>query len=116
MMMDENGDGVISKKEFEKFLKNSPIAPMMGQAEQMLGAMGPQLQTFVDQLKQARSAMAAMEGGITGKLIMKAMEWSRSGVDEATFLGFMIPLLREQQENVSMDARMDLMMKQFGNS
>merc|ERR550537_2162384 len=88
----------------------------MAQAEMMLGSQQGQLQAFIEQMKQARTAMAAMEGGITNKLIMKAMEWSRTGVDEATFLSHMIPLLREQQENVSLDARVDLMNKQFENT
>jgi len=52
----------------------------------------------VGQVRLLRESIAKFESNVGAQFYMKAMEFSQGGVDEATFVGQVVPLLRESQK------------------
>lgn len=52
---------------------------------------------IVQMMKLGREALGKVESNVGAQFYMKAMEWSQGGVDEATFLCQVVPLMRESQ-------------------
>jgi len=57
---------------------------------------GPKGQ-LVKMIKMVREALAKAESNIGAQFYMRAMEWSQGGVDEASFLCQVVPIMRDSQ-------------------
>lgn len=65
--------------------------------EEVKNAPGMQAKV-VGQVRLMRESIAKFESNVGAQFYMKAMEFSQGGVDEATFVGQVVPLLRESQK------------------
>jgi Ca2+-binding EF-hand superfamily protein len=94
---------LVSRDKLAKKLEESGFLDMMAAAFADDGVAGPK-QQIVSQMKVMRQSFAKFEADTGAQLYMKAMEWRQGGVDEATFVSQVVPILRENQK-----ARMDEM-------
>jgi len=79
------------------------------------GSQGPMAQ-LVNSMKVMRESFAKLESSSGAQFYMKAMEWSQGGVDEATFISQVVPMLRENQKKQMEEMQADpmaMVQKQF---
>jgi len=79
------------------------------------GSQGPKAQ-LVNAMKTTRESFAQFEASSGAQFYMKAMEWSQGGVDEATFISQVVPMLRENQKKQMEEMQADpmaMVQKQF---
>lgn len=88
---------LVSRDKLAKQLEENGVLEMMAQIFADDGSQGPKAQ-LVNSMKAARQAFAQFESSTGAQFYMKAMEWSQGGVDEATFVSQVVPLLRENQK------------------
>jgi len=88
---------LVSRDDLASRLEQSGAMDTMAKVFADDGSKGPK-QQLVNSLKLVREAFAKSESNVGGQFYMKAMEWSQGGVDEATFVCQVVPLLRENQK------------------
>lgn len=93
--MDPNA--MLSRDEVEEQLKESGIIDGIKAVFADGSQQGPKAQ-MVNAIKAGREALGRAESNVGAQFYMKAMEWSQGGVDEATFLCQMVPMMRESQD------------------
>jgi len=101
-MLDTNHDGVISKAEFQN---SQELRSGIGMLAQVISGSGPmgadpamqmQRQQMIASVKQVRANLATLEQNVGAQFYMQAMDFMKGGVDEATFLSKLVPLMRDE--------------------
>lgn len=86
-----------SRDKLAKNLEEGGDLDMLAQVFADDGSGGPK-QLLVNSMKLMRESFAKFEADTGVQLYMKALEWSQGGVDEATFISQVVPMLRESQK------------------
>lgn len=117
MTMDANGDGVIQKEEFKKFMQQQHISEMVAGQLQMLAAMSEGKSELFEQMKNMRAEWGKQFGSFYKKLFASAASWAKGGVDEPTFLATVVPIYKEQMSKGAGNfKKLQQSAQQFGNA
>lgn len=106
---------LVSRDKLARQLEESGSLEMMAQIFADDGSGGPK-QLLVNSLKTMRESFAKFEAATGAQFYMRALEWSQGGVDEATFVSQVVPLLRESQKKQMEEMQADpmaMMQQQF---
>merc|ERR1712127_36584 len=106
---------LISRDRLAKELEKDGNLDMVSQIFADDGSQGPKAQLVIA-MKTTRESFAQFEASSGAQFYMKAMEWSQGGVDEATFISQVVPMLRENQKKQMEEMQaepMAMVQKQF---